>query len=195
MTAPDYPAAHSMDTTFYAVDAHGNVAAFFSAETGPIPSRGGDLEFARFLRLLRGEPEPEEDDGDLDWDAAREEAVDRGLFLYEYFDAFDVEFIHPYTRTGEPGRPAHVDQFAPAVRTVFDRMPTADFAADEKLQIAEQVDCFFYSDEDVGYLAPGEQVVRPIPGREAKYREALPAFMKQYPKLKFADGLPPEGKT
>ncbi|MBO0698384.1 MAG: hypothetical protein J2P46_08325 [Zavarzinella sp.] len=192
---PDYPAAHSMDTTFYAVDAHGNVAAFFSGETGPVPNEGSDLEFARFLRLLRGEPEPDDDDGDIDWDAAEDEALDRGFFLYEYIDS-DVGFVHPYTRIGEPGPPVHLDQLPPAARAEVARarMPDADFAAAEKLQLVDQVACFFYSDEDVGYLTPGEKEVRPIPGREEKYLAALPAFKKQYPKLKFADAPPPEGK-
>lgn len=33
----DFPAAHSMDTYWYAVDRDGHVAAFFTGETGPYP--------------------------------------------------------------------------------------------------------------------------------------------------------------
>ena len=34
---PDYPAAHSMDTTFFAVDADGRVAIFTTGENGHVP--------------------------------------------------------------------------------------------------------------------------------------------------------------
>lgn len=34
---PDYPAAHSMDAQWYAIDPDGQVAAFFTGEEGPLP--------------------------------------------------------------------------------------------------------------------------------------------------------------
>lgn len=37
-TRPDYPAAHSMDTMWFAVDRDGRVAAFESGEAGAVPS-------------------------------------------------------------------------------------------------------------------------------------------------------------
>lgn len=49
----DYPAAHSMDTTWFAVDANGEVAAFVSGEMGAVPLAGqmeGDLQ--AFIDLL-----------------------------------------------------------------------------------------------------------------------------------------------
>jgi hypothetical protein len=36
---PDYPAAHSMDTMFFAVDKDGNVAVFNTGEAGAVPTR------------------------------------------------------------------------------------------------------------------------------------------------------------
>ena len=44
---PDYPAAHSMDTMFFAVDRDGNVAIFSTGEAGAAPSEGlaGDQAF------------------------------------------------------------------------------------------------------------------------------------------------------
>ena len=37
-TRPDFPAAHSMDTTWFAVDRDGHVAAFESGEAGAVPT-------------------------------------------------------------------------------------------------------------------------------------------------------------
>jgi hypothetical protein len=46
----DYPAAHSMDTDFFAVDKDGRVATFWSGENGAVPEsalHGGDTSGAR----------------------------------------------------------------------------------------------------------------------------------------------------
>jgi hypothetical protein len=40
----DFPAAHSMDTMWYAVDRNGHVAAFWSSEAGAVPGAVGDVE-------------------------------------------------------------------------------------------------------------------------------------------------------
>jgi hypothetical protein len=48
---PDYPAAHSMDTEWYAVDADGHVGVFSSGEEGAVPeSAGTDHEIPRDLK-------------------------------------------------------------------------------------------------------------------------------------------------
>lgn len=44
MPLRDFPAAHSMDTTWFAVDRDGRVAAFESGEAGAVPVTGGDPE-------------------------------------------------------------------------------------------------------------------------------------------------------
>jgi len=41
---PDYPAAHSMDTRWFAVDRVGHVACFDSGEAGAVPEQGGSEE-------------------------------------------------------------------------------------------------------------------------------------------------------
>jgi hypothetical protein len=170
--AADYPAAHSMDTTFFAVDANGHVAVFFSGEDGPVPSasQSEDSLFS-VLRQLGGEPEPDEEDDDFDWDEAEEEAIDRGLYLYEYVGEFNPLLL-PYSLTGVPEQPLHADQLPPKVRRLFQevRFDKIAFADTERLQIVEHVRCFFYSDEDAAYVAGDDKTVRPIPGREKKYR-------------------------
>ncbi|MBI3734949.1 hypothetical protein HY256_00340 [Candidatus Sumerlaeota bacterium] len=44
----DYPAAHSMDTCWFAVDSRGEVAAFFSGEDGHVPKKA-PIEFSLTL--------------------------------------------------------------------------------------------------------------------------------------------------
>ena len=54
---PDYPAAHSMDTDWYAVDRDGHVALFESGEAGAVPSPAGiegeHTLLERFARAAR----------------------------------------------------------------------------------------------------------------------------------------------
>ena len=196
--APDYPAAHSMDTTWYAVDAHGHVGIFHSGENGYVPS-GADQDehlfwFIRFLNSGGANTDPyADDDEDEDFDAAEDQLGDRGFFVYWYVEP-DDPFLAPYSGKVVPERAIHVDQLPPAVRKMVSRtvLAGADFATDEKVQPIGQVECFYYSDDDVAYRTAGEQEVRPVPGREARYREALPALRQQFPKLRFADP-PPEG--
>ena len=49
---PDYPAAHSMDTTFFAVDRDGHVALFNTGEAGCVPENACQNE--NILRTLTG---------------------------------------------------------------------------------------------------------------------------------------------
>jgi hypothetical protein len=45
----DYPAAHSMDTAWYAVDRDGHVAFFYSGEAGAVPISAGELDLEPVL--------------------------------------------------------------------------------------------------------------------------------------------------
>ena len=72
--------------------------------------------------------------------------------------------------------------------------PVPDFAAAKQIQVVAHVPCLLYYEEAVGYYAPGRKEVRPIPGREAEYRAALPRFRKEYPKVQFADATEPDRK-
>jgi len=198
--APDFPAAHSMDTCWYAVDGAGHVAVFLSGENGPVPQGADpDKHLGWFLRLLDNdgrEPDDDDDDDDI-WDAAEQNAAGRGFFIFEYIDSFQP-FYHPYTRTWEPGQPLHVDQLPPGARKLFteNRLKGAAFASGEQVQPICQMNCFYYSDEIVGYLLPGETEVAAVPGREDQYRAALAELRKESPRLTFND--PPtagKGKT
>jgi hypothetical protein len=201
---PDFPAAHSMDTTWFAVDAKGHVGVFFSGEDGPIPS--GMFQDANIFDVLRQLGEwPELDEGEDwepeqdDYDLADETAAEFGFFVYQYIGEFNP-LVLPYTMTLEPLKPVHVDQLPPAVRKLCNkvRMEKAQFPSSERLQPIESIACFYYSDEYIGYVAGDDRTVRPIPGREAKFAEFCAAFPRQYPeraaKLQFEEVGEPAAK-
>jgi hypothetical protein len=167
----DFPAAHSMDTEWYAVDGKGHVGVFISGENGPVPEgqvQKGNLD--EVLRRLRGGEKGAEPE-DYDWEGLEREATERGLFVYTYPEALSI--IEPYARTGTPDTPLHVDQLPPDLRkqfkkTAFNRV---DFAQDESVQPAEHFRCEFWSVEAGGYLAGDHRTVRPIPGQEEQFRQ------------------------
>jgi hypothetical protein len=100
-----------------------------------------------------------------------------------------ISLMLPYTMTGEPCTPIHVDQLPPGVRMLFKqvRLEEARFPSGETLQPVEYVKCFFHNEDDVGYLADDERTVRPIPGQEAKFAALCEEFRRLYPER--ADGL------
>ena len=52
----DYPAAHSMDTTWYAIDQQGQVASFDTGEAGCVPTSCGDTEALDLIETLMSVP-------------------------------------------------------------------------------------------------------------------------------------------
>ena len=55
----DYPAAHSMDTEWFAVDRYGFVAAFSSGEIGAVPNAAAaDLDLVELLRAIHSPADP-----------------------------------------------------------------------------------------------------------------------------------------
>ena len=73
-------------------------------------------------------------------------------------------------------RPAlHVDQLPPALRREWKRVrfPGVRFAEAEYLQPYEFFNCHSYDVEAVAYLAADGTTVRPLPGREDVFAEAL----------------------
>lgn len=192
--APDWPAAHSMDTVWYAVDGKGAVAFFDSGSPGPVPKSAtrrehGDLP--RLVRILGGEC----DDEDFDMEEAFAEAARRGVFGYQVI-SWECDFVDTYERVAAPKKPLHVDELPPKLRknAVKCTLPTVDFAKETELQILGLVTCDLYWDEAVGCFAPGHKEVRPIPGKEAEYRKALPRLREENPDFQFADVGPDAGK-
>jgi hypothetical protein len=174
----DFPAAHSMDTRWFAVDEVGHVGIFDSGENGHSPEGARDgFEFVDALwrqRLPRA--------GESPWEG-EELAAELGLFCYAYDDgSFDP--IAPYQRTDVPGTPLHVDQLPPSLRKQVKetRLKNIDFARHELVQPLEQLKCgYWYADDRVAYLAGDGKTVRPIPGQEEKFAEFCEEFRRQSP--------------
>jgi hypothetical protein len=175
----DYPAAHSMDTEWYAVDQQGQVAVFISGENGHVPDVASDESFLealwRFQRPGAGEV-------DELWERDPEEVfAELGLFYYDYGPYFDP--VGPYERLAQPVQPLHVDQLPPEMRTTCKRIRFAriNFADSELVQPLEEFDCNFWY-ERVAYLAADGQTVRPIPGEEAQFAEFVSRFERENPR-------------
>lgn len=99
----DYPAAHSMDTTWFAVDGAGQVAVFMTGETGHLP-RGVDNDVASDIV-------PDE------YPSNEEVAEQQGLFLFDYEDQYnDEEPIDLYQRHYVPAVPLHLYQLPASIR-------------------------------------------------------------------------------
>lgn len=181
----DYPAAHSMDATWFAVDAAGHVGVFDTGENGHVPEgvEGTDVLFE--LWRLRNPDRPEEDYwGGLP--PEQETADQLGVFLYEYDDEGEgvVIDVVPYRRSAVPTNPLHVDQLSPALRKLCktSRFAEIDFAKADLVQPMEQFRCILWAEEaSVAYLCADGKTVRPIPGKEDKFATFRLEFTEMYP--------------
>jgi hypothetical protein len=171
----DYPAAHSQDTTWFAVDERGQVAVFTSYENGHVPEHVKDAEgFFDLCRLRFGEEW---------WRITSEERATRlGLFFYEYADGFSP--ISPYVRGREPAAPPmHVGQLPPGLREQARATPIPlRFDQAAQVQPLEWYFCrFWYRGQRVAYLAADGQTVRPVPGEEEQFAEFVRRFREEHP--------------
>jgi hypothetical protein len=173
--ADDFPAAHSMDTRWYAIDAEGHVASFYSGEVGAVPvaafpalraAPAGGIG-TTLINLLAPDPAAW---AYAEWSLA---AAEFGLFDYVHAHRFEYphhfEYLNwegqrvsgPYARRAVPPRPIHVDQLPPIVRAVVAavRLDGLTFAEEQAIQPADLVPC---QSEQAEYLTlAGER--RPFP--------------------------------
>jgi hypothetical protein len=178
MTDADYPAAHSMDTLWYAVDDAGHVAALWTGEYGPCPvgvAHRGMLDDL-YRRTLRGNTEPYPG-----WDRS---AQTLGVFLYRYID--DTRPYGPidvYRRDVTTPNPLHVDQLPPDLRMEWKRLrfPGIRFAQADTLQPFEAFECHASDVDAEAYIASDGVTVRPIPGREVAWVEFVADFQERDP--------------
>jgi hypothetical protein len=166
----DFPAAHSMDTEWFAVDQDGHVALFISGENGPVP-RSTDEERMNLwdvLRALTGKPSTREEEVAYGDGLDVEEAVRLGMFLYEHCQESDY-FLDPYGREETPAQPLHVDQLPPQVRAWFRqvRFEGVCFADAPHVQPLESMGCSVWAGG--GYLGSDLKTVRPMRGFEKEY--------------------------
>jgi hypothetical protein len=191
----DFPAAHSMDACWYAVDQDGCVAAFFTGESGHLPKASGQgaghfFELWEIVSaLLGGTGEGHEAEDDVGWgrgwEGVMDEAAERGIFVCEYSDPFArlAEFAQwPYSLVRQPRAPLHVDQLPPRLRKVFKKVRlSARFQSAQGVQPIEDTECIFWGEWAIAYLRADEKTVRPMPGKEDRFATFVRDFRRQAP--------------
>ena len=184
--AADFPAAHSHDVLWFAIDQAGHVGMFWSGSMGHSPEEAENaedlgVELRSQIRLEAIDRSPRTTD--------QEQAVRLGFFYYEYDPApyplyGELTSVSLYSRVRVPEKPLHVDQLPPELRRRFKRIrfEGVDFTRSKWLQPLEQYPCEYrYRDERVAYLCGDGKTVRPIPGRERDFAEFCREFREQSP--------------
>jgi hypothetical protein len=182
MITADYPAAHSMDTAWFAVDRHGHVGVFATGEPGHMPAALPeetsvyDVVVPLLANLFPGQPRADVDDLAEEFDLASA----CGLFVYDYPDEYSLIGLL-YRRERTPRLPLHIDQLPPEVRVLCQRQrfEALDFTQDELIQPAEHVGCKGWHLE--AYLDRDGVTVRPLPGQEARFAEFVRDFLQKNP--------------
>ena len=165
----DFPAAHSMDTTWFAVDAVGHVGVFETGEDGIVPEgalTGTGYRLGQFLEQIPLVEEPP-----VRKRGQRANPYDhhicRGMYVYSYGGGEDLWW--PYDRERVPTTPIHLEELPPAARKLFTevRFLKVNFAECAVLQIAEHASCRGHIDfnipEPTSYLASDGKTLCPIP--------------------------------
>jgi hypothetical protein len=180
----DYPAAHSMDTEWFAIDKDGHVAFFISGENGAVPNAAGPnaglLEVVQTLSGNQLGGEREVDAFYENFDESLKKAADLGLFVYEY-GQFSYDFIDPYERDWQPAQPIHIDQLPPRLRELCSqvRFDSFCFVLMEHLQPLEFTGCSIWA--GAAYLSSDLSTVRPVPGEENDYLEVVREAQENLP--------------
>lgn len=115
----DYPAAHSMDTEWFAIDKDGFVALMTSEETGPVPievyqhlDQGEGYELVEKIANALKRPLKEDQWGAPDAPSIGLYHFTHQGFLEEELEDEDEEAMVPYSRPKEqlPQSPVHITQ-------------------------------------------------------------------------------------
>lgn len=191
----DYPAAHSMDTEWFAVDGHGHVAVFRSGEVGAVPKVLADFNWTEIPEssprsTVKRDPVGSSLPGPLtaaalvhdrfyDW----EDMARHGVFVYDHFSGTGI--CGPYGRRLIPKKPLHIDQLSPELREAISRhhMPKVSFSAAPHVQPIEHFECQVYGSYYAAYLSQDGLHILPIPGNEREYERFCAEFCQQHPDI------------
>jgi hypothetical protein len=180
----DFPAAHSMDSSWYAVDQHGNVALFITGAGGAVPNAAYSPDAAA-MAMEELDDETREELGLTSLSVVPEDSLpDRArVFVYET-GPMDEAFADHYHRMSVPEKPLHIDELPPQAREAVAsmRFDTLDFAKTKVFQPVELTECGTW---DAAYLASDGKTVKAVPGREKEYAE----FFEEYRDDFAEDGL------
>lgn len=168
MTSPsDFPAAHSMDTTWFAVDRDGHVAVFDSGEAGAVPVEGYTDEWEPILDELvkaAGGPALDEEDEEDAWENRPQRLAALGIYYYAH-EEWENALAGPYQRSGAPKAPM---PGAKVPRGLLEQMVSFDgrFAETERLQPVEHWPSDAWSD---AWVSTDGGSVHCVPGHEDQY--------------------------
>ncbi|HVE41112.1 MAG TPA: hypothetical protein VNM14_14555 [Planctomycetota bacterium] len=175
---PDFPAAHSMDTDWFAVDKCGHVALFRSGESGAVPVEariligpdGGDEKLGNALFGPLTE-EMEEDD-----DLVYPDTAAHGVFEYEH--ETENWISGPYARHEPPEKPVRLGDLPPQVKEKLKRLEFRSLCFQEtsKIQPVEHAACASW---EGAWLSLDGKQARPMPGMEKEYREIYDNVAKE----------------
>lgn len=162
---PDYPAAHSMDCTWFAVDRDGCVAIFESGEAGAMPEEayGGEEDDTTPLVVALKIPIKNQYGGPApDWG--------KRLYVYHHGNKYENWAAGPYTLDSVPPNPATVDQLPAELQHQVKgaRFEHLTFAETPELQPIEHMACDSWS---YAYVTGDGRKIRPVPGMEEEYAE------------------------
>jgi hypothetical protein len=95
-----------------------------------------------------------------------------GQGLFEYSHLTENWISGPYGRVARPLKPLHVDQLPPDVRELVKQMrfDKLSFAEATHLQPVEHTECVSW---EAAWLDVAGKKVRPMPGREEDYADAV----------------------
>jgi hypothetical protein len=146
---PDYPAAHSADTSWWGVDKHGHVALFSTGEAGAMPDRARD-------------------------EAPAEPPEGERAITYDHAD-FDNWISGPYQREPLPERPWRLepDAVKKLRRKGLVQFDQLDFRRELVLQPAEHMECMIWGGEWVS--ATGEVAIKRYPDEDEPELSLPPA--------------------
>src|ERR1700722_11455467 len=136
----DIPDGHSMDPSWFAVDAIGQVARFDTGENGHAPNSEQNDVTDELWALSR----PADASAEDAWDLNPEDLCrSLNLYYFDYTEEFDP--IGPYVRHVAPVAPLHIDQLPPDLRDRC-REVTFDVRFDqtERIQPLEFVPCVYW---------------------------------------------------
>jgi hypothetical protein len=208
----DFPAAHSMDTEWFAVDHDGRVGVFYSGENGLVPQgvhaygpgEAAD-EILEWHTPASEHPHPPR----YGWVDRPVDLVRAGAF-YFYYEAYDVgrelqwsprtafdlpfysryglsyrDFAGPYVRALVPGEFLHVDQLTPQLRQRAKRHRFAglSFTEWEFVQPAEFFSCQgWHYSSGMAYLRGDGKTLRPGPGKKHVFGRFIRDFLAGDPR-------------
>ena len=151
---PDFPAAHSMDTAWFAVDAAGHIAYFDTGESGPLPGVAQDHAANLYLEDFQLPEAAGSSTNRQEYRSDQVLAYQAGLFYYSH-DSYS-EISDPYERIQVPNRPRHMDQLPPEMRERLRAVTFSnlDFHTAGRLQPLEYYPCQIYLSSYDAYRWP-----------------------------------------